>query len=332
MKPTPPDNKSDEKPVEEVQDYLDELLFQATERPEAQVSQWPEQRSDQNLERRQRAGKFKGSPAFASSPLTMVAGTDLTPVTSKAGVEKESPRPFADPAKPLTFKLPATEAKPAPGNRHADPIAVPLPPKAPPKQPDLEPAAEPEHKPLTPQEDSQEQGQEQGQDQSQEQDSQHQTTHWLENGRPSWAQESFECLLFSVGGLTLAVPLVELGTIYTLSEELTPIFGQIDWFMGLLPVKDGNIRTVNTARLVMPERYTDSMKEHFGYVISINGVDWGLAVDEVSQAITLSPDEVRWRGERAKRPWLAGTVVEHMCALLDVSQLAAMFVQQDRTK
>ena len=34
------------------------------------------------------------------------------------------------------------------------------------------------------------------------------------DGRPSWAAEPFECLLFDVAGLTLAVPLVCLGSIY----------------------------------------------------------------------------------------------------------------------
>ena len=28
----------------------------------------------------------------------------------------------------------------------------------------------------------------------------------------------------------------------------------------------------------------------------------------------LRPEQVRWRSARSKRPWLAGTVVKHMCA------------------
>lgn len=152
----------------------------------------------------------------------------------------------------------------------------------------------------------------------------------LENGRPVWAQERFQCLLFTAGGLTLAVPLVELGSIYPLNKPLTHLFGQIDWFMGLLTVKEQRIRTVNTAKVVMPERYQEAMEANFRYVITINDVDWGLAVDNVATAITLAPNEVNWRTQRGKRPWLAGTVVEHMCALLDVSQLATMFTAQDK--
>jgi purine-binding chemotaxis protein CheW len=137
-------------------------------------------------------------------------------------------------------------------------------------------------------------------------------------------------LLFSVGGLTLAVPLVELGIIFPLQQELTPLFGQAKWFMGLLNIKGQNIRSVNTAKIVMPERYQATMDDNYRYVITINDVDWGLAVDSVASAITLEPEDVRWRSERGKRPWLAGTVVDHMCALLDVSQLAAMFIREDK--
>lgn len=156
---------------------------------------------------------------------------------------------------------------------------------------------------------------------------------WQANGRPQWGQQPFESLLFKVGGLALAVPLVELGSIYLLEDDaLTPIFGQAPWFMGLLPTKDYNVRVVDTARVVMPERYRDTMRADYRYVITLHGCDWGLAVDKVENAILLDPQQVRWRGLRSQRPWLAGTVVDHMCALLDASQLAWAFHNQDRRR
>ena len=145
------------------------------------------------------------------------------------------------------------------------------------------------------------------------------------DGRPSWAEESFECLLFDVAGLTLAVPLVCLGTIYPLvNTELTPLFGQPDWFLGILPCQAGNLKVLDTARWVMPERYRDDFRDGLQYVISVEGYEWGLAVHQVSRSIRLVPDEVKWRSQRSQRPWLAGTVIEHMCALLDVSALAEL--------
>ena len=143
--------------------------------------------------------------------------------------------------------------------------------------------------------------------------------------RPEWAREPFECLLFDVAGLTLAVPLVCLGSIYPLADaELTPLFGQPDWFLGILPNQTGNLKVLDTARWVMPERYREDFREGLQYVISVQGYEWGLAVHQVSHSIRLEPDEVKWRSQRTQRPWLAGTVIEHMCALLDVSALAEL--------
>lgn len=145
------------------------------------------------------------------------------------------------------------------------------------------------------------------------------------DGRPAWAAEPFECLLFDVAGLTLAVPLVCLGSIYALAgHELTPLFGQPDWFLGILPSQGGNLKVLDTARWVMPDRYRDDFRQGLQYVISVQGYEWGLAVHQVSRSLRLDPNEIKWRSHRGQRPWLAGTVIEHMCALLDVSELAEL--------
>jgi len=153
---------------------------------------------------------------------------------------------------------------------------------------------------------------------------------WLPNGLPQWAQSRFDVLLFKVSGLTLAVPLISLGQIQPITDELTPLFGQADWFMGLQPTPQGKIRTVNTAKFVMPERYDESFVKSAKYVVSINGVPWGLAVDSVNQPIRLEPGEVKWRSDRSKRPWLAGTIKEHMCALLDIPMIGQMLMDADK--
>ena len=136
--------------------------------------------------------------------------------------------------------------------------------------------------------------------------------------QPEWRERPFEALLFDVGGLTLAVPLVSLGTIHSLDSEITPLFGQPDWFLGILPTPAGNLKVLDTARWVMPERYTPALQNDVRFVISVQGYDWGMAVHGVSRSIKLSPEQVKWRSQQGKRPWLAGTVIEHMCALLDV--------------
>lgn len=337
-KPTDPGTEEEVELSHEVQDYLDMLLCPAASEPET------DENVEAEAEQQRPPVQVKGTPA-----LTMVGGTAVhssrpQPLPRHAEPEADNPRPFAEPAKPVTLRMPVVEVKPetvtktepAPTKVEAPPEVKPAtetaeaPAPAPSQVPvETPPAPAPETTPESTPEPAAEAGETVAAETGQQP---HQTSQWLENGRPAWAQGRFECLLFSVGGLTLAVPLVELGTIYPINDEITPIFGQIDWFMGLLSVKDRNIKTVNTAKVVMPERYTDNMKERYAYVITINGVEWGLAVDTVSNAITLDPSDVRWRGERSKRPWLAGTVVDHMCALLDVSQLAAMFIEANQRR
>ena len=146
----------------------------------------------------------------------------------------------------------------------------------------------------------------------------------------AWREQPFEALLFDVGGLTLAVPLISLGTIHPLDKPITPLFGQPDWFLGLLPAPTGSLKVLDTARWIMPERYQPSLRDELRFVISVQGHEWGMAVHGVSESIRLDPAQVKWRSGQGKRPWLAGTVIEHMCALLDVEALAGLISTERR--
>ena len=149
-------------------------------------------------------------------------------------------------------------------------------------------------------------------------------TEWLENGRPVWAQDRFECLLFVVAGLTLAVPLVSLGAIYRLDNELISLVGRASWFMGLYRQSERSVQVVDTAQWVMPDRWSPEVRNGYRFIIRLGSDNWGLATDSVQQSINLAPEQVKWRTERSKRSWLAGTVIDHMCALLDAEKLAEL--------
>ncbi len=144
------------------------------------------------------------------------------------------------------------------------------------------------------------------------------------NNRPNWAQERFECLLFVVKGLKLAVPLAELGGIHKQEKVPTPLFGQPSWFLGILRNNRMNIGLVDTAQWVMPEYINGDHSTDYRFAIHIHNSEWGLACDEVAEAISLDPEEVKWRTKLGRRPWLAGTVVDHMCALIDVAAFARL--------
>lgn len=148
--------------------------------------------------------------------------------------------------------------------------------------------------------------------------------------RPDWSEEPFECLIFTVAGLQLAVPLVLLGAIHRIEEDIRPIPGSPRWYMGMLRGQQQNLRVVDTAEWIMAGRVPEGARDNYRFVIRLDDSRWGLACDDVAQSFTLAPDQVRWRTARSKRPWLAGTVVEHMCALIDVRTMAELLVRAER--
>ena len=156
---------------------------------------------------------------------------------------------------------------------------------------------------------------------------------WHDNGRPAWAQHRFECLIFSVGGLKLAVPLMTLGAIHRIDRKFNALPHQSSWFLGILQTPAaGNIKVLDTALCVMPERYDPATRDSLGYVITIHGYAWGLACHQVQQSITLEPDQVKWRTQRGKRPWLAGTVIDHMCALIDTDGFRDLILKAEQSR
>ena len=151
-------------------------------------------------------------------------------------------------------------------------------------------------------------------------------TQWL-NGRPLWAQRKFECVLFKVSGLTVALPSVELDGIYPMSVESLVVKDKGLSSMGLLSITSGPISVIDTASVVMPEQYDGAMRERFNYVVAIKGMGWGLAVDSIVGAHVQDIAAVTWRSDRTTRPWLAATVTDHAIAIVEVNLLNAMFQQ-----
>ena len=149
-------------------------------------------------------------------------------------------------------------------------------------------------------------------------------------GRPDWSYKPFECLIFRVAGLKLAVPLILLGAIHRIDEPVKPLPGSPRWYMGMRPDRGHNLRVVDSAEWIMAGRAPADAREHYHFVIRLDNSEWGLACDDVAQSFTLKPDEVRWRTARSKRPWLAGTVIDHMCALIDVRSMADLLVRAER--
>ncbi len=153
-----------------------------------------------------------------------------------------------------------------------------------------------------------------------------------ESGRPVWGQSHFDVLLVSVSGIDFALPLAALDGIYPIEDEITPLFAQAKWFMGLHKTPIGNVRVVNTTAFIMPEKASADDINGFKYSVTLNGSGWALAVDSINQPISIDPDGIRWRANRAARPWMAGMLKEQMCVLLDIPVLTEVLIDKDQNR
>jgi len=130
--------------------------------------------------------------------------------------------------------------------------------------------------------------------------------------------KEFQALFFEVAGVTFAVPLTELGGIHQLGE-ITSLFGQPGWYKGLMTSREQKMNVVDTAQWVMPGQHLEM--DSYKYLIMLGESPWGLACHHLKGTELLHRDQVKWRHQEGKRPWLAGMVKEKMCALLHVREL-----------
>lgn len=149
---------------------------------------------------------------------------------------------------------------------------------------------------------------------------------------PEWGRQGFAALLFDVAGIKMAAPLHSLGGICLIEDNLQSVVAQADWFMGLLRWNDRNLRVIDTARFVMPERIKDnSHRAQYQSVIVLGNSHWALAVDQADESTHLASQDVRWKHLLGTRPWLAGTLLNRLCALVDVDSLTELLEEADHS-
>lgn len=153
-----------------------------------------------------------------------------------------------------------------------------------------------------------------------------------EQGVPNWAVERFQCLMFNVSGLQLAVPLVKLNSVIPWTEKIVETPNQTEWYLGLVPHLNKNVKVIDTAVMVLPENrrqgIAEDPKDRFSHILLVNDSQWGLACDSIGEVIWLMAEEVKWRKNKQQRPWLAGTSLDHLCAVVDTEVFAEMLNQQ----
>lgn len=147
-------------------------------------------------------------------------------------------------------------------------------------------------------------------------------------GPPAWAQGPFDALLLDLGGARLAVPLTALAGLRRLEGGLTRLPGAADWVSGVFKDREQSVRVAATAALLgLPRQEGDPREAEGPYVALLGASGWGLACERAATVLHLRPEDVRWRAQRQRKPWLAGILRKQLCALLDPEALVAWLDQ-----
>lgn len=134
-------------------------------------------------------------------------------------------------------------------------------------------------------------------------------------------EKPFSALEIEAGPLTLLAPLVDLGGVVPLDKlEVRPTPAHAPWYLGIADSKQGRVQLIDLAAIVTPsdrEYEPDSARQ----VVFLANSRFALACRAIHGTRTIDPDQLRWRSERRRLPWLAGVDREKMATLLDTAAL-----------
>jgi len=129
---------------------------------------------------------------------------------------------------------------------------------------------------------------------------------------------TFQVLLCDIAGVTIAIPLVELGSIQKLGK-LSSIAGKPMWFKGVFVKGEQTYNCIDASKWLVPEKHKSSQFKECDYKfgVQLGKTPFLLCCSEVNSTIEVSKDDIEWRENPKKRLWLAGLVKKQMCALID---------------
>ncbi|MGQ8366415.1 chemotaxis protein CheW [Glaciecola sp. 1036] len=143
----------------------------------------------------------------------------------------------------------------------------------------------------------------------------------------------FQALFFNLAGVTLALPLVELGGIHKL-DKVTSLPRKPEYILGLMVKGEEKFQCIDTARWIMPEKYLSLKQEipAYKFAVQLGKTGYVLACEAIEDTLEISQHDIKWRDNGKKQPWFAGTVKEKMCALVDAEELVKLLSNPSTSK
>lgn len=138
----------------------------------------------------------------------------------------------------------------------------------------------------------------------------------------------FQVLFCDIAGMTIAVPLTELGSILKIGK-LNKMAKSTPWCKGILVKGDCKYTCIDGAALLDVKNSSvatgknDSNKqtEKYSFALQVGKSTYAICCNEVSHTVEISKDDIKWRQNSHKQPWLPGILKEKMCVLLDGAKM-----------
>ena len=128
-----------------------------------------------------------------------------------------------------------------------------------------------------------------------------------------------QCLMFRVGEHLLSVPLVQLSSVVNWSDAITRLPQSPAWLLGLIKVRDMNLRVVDSTRLLEVAAPATEVPEQL-LVLEESG--WAITCDHLEQVVNLEYEDVQWKADAAGGMVL-GTIRDTLSTLLSPPGIAA---------
>ncbi|MHA7815421.1 MAG: hypothetical protein ACX93N_03025 [Pseudohaliea sp.] len=146
-----------------------------------------------------------------------------------------------------------------------------------------------------------------------------------EDGGGGPGEEAGRYFMFGLGGLAVAVPADRVKGESADVPPLLPPDGA-PW-LRRSAAGDGGPTVIDLALLVLPDDLAPRarpLEGRFERLLLLDDGSLGLALPAPGREELIDHGPVCWRGPRGRRPWLAGTLAERRCVLLDADSIPAL--------
>ena len=141
---------------------------------------------------------------------------------------------------------------------------------------------------------------------------------------PQLTEGKFRALSFRVGKLLLTTHLGALARTVNSIGDTQVQAEQPSWVLATLEDQGDRIMLLNTMALLAPRNHRSSTQLSQladKKILVSKDLHWGWLCDEIVGDDILDQESVRWRRNRATRPWLIGTVLSRNSALIELNSL-----------